>query len=224
MKHLSQFIFSPIGSKIIMALAGTMIFLFLIGHVLGNLLIFNGSDSLNTYAHWLQNNPLLWVFRLTMLGLLSLHIFIALRLYIQNKYARPISYQVDKDIQLGFSEKTMIVSGLLIFIFIIFHIGHLTLGWLPTTSLAIDNNIKMVNVYENIVNGFQVSWVALFYIVSMLIIGLHLHHSLKSLFQTLGFHNHNLHWLVYRLTPIMIAVLVLAFISIPAAVLMGWIQ
>jgi len=204
-----------------MALSGAMILLFLLGHALGNLLIFSGQNSLNTYAHWLQNSPLLWPFRMGMLLLFTLHIFMALRLYLQNRFARPLTYSVNNDIQLSFSSRTMIVSGLIIFLFLIFHIAQLTLGWVSSTSLEIDSTLQMVDVYSNVVVGFQQPAIAIFYIISLLVIGLHLHHSIKSLFQTLGFHHHNFHQFIDFLAPVLILVLTLAFMSIPLAVLSG---
>ena len=224
MKHFKNFIFSPIGSKIIMALGGAGIIFFLIGHALGNLLIFNGPQSLNTYAHWLQNNPFLWIFRIGMLTIFFLHVVIAIRLTRENRQARPIPYAVNTSLQLGFSEKTMIFSGSIIFIFIIFHLAHLTLGWLPTTSLTTLDENAMLNVYQNVVKGFQVPWISGIYIFVMLIIGLHLHHSLKSLFQTLGFHHQNFHLISNALSPVLIIALILAFIAIPIAVLTGVIS
>ena len=224
MQRLVNFILSPIGAKIIMALSGALIILFLLGHVLGNLLIFNGQQSLNTYAHWLQNNPFLWIFRLSMIVLLVLHIFIALRLAHQNKLARPIDYEVKKSIQLGLSEKTMILSGALIFAFIIFHIAHLSLGLIPPSSLEALDSRQMLDVYTNVVSSFQQPIITIIYILSILVIGLHLYHSLKSLFQTLGFHHENFHLVLNALSPILIIALIVAFISIPIAVLSGMIS
>ena len=206
-----------------MALSGAMILLFIIGHALGNLLIFSGPNSLNTYAYWLQNSPMLWVFRLTMLAFLILHSLLAIRLYFQNRSARPVQYAVESDIQLTFSSKTMIFSGLIIFAFIAFHIAHLTLGWVSTTSLDIEVDNKMIDVYANVVRGFQQPSISIFYVVSVLIIGLHLHHSIKSLFQTLGFHHQNFHQFIDYLAPALIAVLTLAFMSIPLAALFGFL-
>ncbi len=206
-----------------MALSGAMILLFLVGHALGNLLIFRGQESLNSYAYWLQNSPLLWGFRATMLLLLMLHVMLAVRLYLQNKKARPVAYAVNKDMQLTFSAKTMIFSGAIIFAFIIFHIAHLTLGWISTTSLEVEAGQQMIDVYSNVVAGFKLPEIALFYVISLLVIGLHLHHSIKSLFQTLGFHHENFHQMIDYLAPAVIVILTLVFISIPLAVLFGYL-
>ena len=206
-----------------MALSGAMILLFIVGHALGNLLIFSGQNSLNNYASWLQNSPMLWVFRITMLMFLLLHSVLAIRLYLQNRSARPVRYAIDEDIQLSFSAKTMIFSGLIIFAFIIFHIAHLTLGWVSSTSLDVQAGHKMIDVYSNVVRGFQQPAIAIFYVFSVLIIGLHLHHSIKSLFQTLGFHHENFHQFIDYLAPTMILILTVAFMSIPLAVLFGYL-
>lgn len=207
-----------------MALSGAMIILFLFGHALGNLLIFSGQNSLNTYAYWLQNSPMLWVFRITMLLLLLLHVFLAIRIYLQNRSARPVQYAINEDIQLTFSAKTMIFSGVFIFAFIVFHIAHLTLGWVSSTTLDIEVDHKMIDVYSNVVRGFQQPAITAFYVLSLSVIGLHLHHSIKSLFQTLGFHHENFHQFIDYLAPSMIIILTAAFISIPLAVLFGYLS
>ncbi len=207
-----------------MALSGGLILLFLLGHALGNLLIFINPNTLNTYAHWLQHSPFLWVFRLTMLALFSLHIFLALRVYFQNRSARPIAYAIDKDIQLSLPAKMMFYTGLTTFIFILFHLAHLTIGWVPTTSFELLKTTQMVDVYSNLVRGFNNPYINFFYLFSMLAIGLHLHHALKSLFQTLGFHNQGFHQLLNYMSPILIGILMLAFISIPISVTTGFLN
>lgn len=218
-----NFIRSPIGGKIIMALSGLVFILFLLGHVLGNLLIFSGQSSLNTYAHWLQQSSFLWVFRIAMLSLIIIHIILALINFINNRSARPVGYAVSQDIQLSKSAKSMVISGFVILIFIIFHLAHLTLGWVNTTSLLILDNNQMVDVYNNVVRGFKQPMISAFYLFSMLLIGLHLQHAFKSLFQTLGFHHENFHLFLKYFTPILIIALVLAFSAIPIAVLLGYL-
>jgi len=221
MQKILRFFNSPIGSKIIMALSGGMIVLFLLFHALGNLLIFNSQSILNSYAHWLQHSPFLWVFRTMMLTLLGLHVFLALKIYFQNRLARPFAYSVNREIQLHFSSKSMMISGLVILAFIIFHILQLTLGWVSTTSLEISAVTHKIDVYSNVVKGFQNPIISFFYLISLFLIGLHLHHAIKSLFQTLGFHHENFHKLLDYLAPILIITLILAFMSIPIAVFMG---
>lgn len=224
MKKIILFIHSSIGMKIIMALTGLLMILFLLGHVSGNLLIFSGQESINRYAHWLQNNPLLWFFRLGMLFLLSLHLYLAIRTHIQNRRARTTGYALHKDIQLGFSAKTMIVSGILILGFIVFHIMHLTLGWVIETEQfgQLDKN-GLHDVYHNLVMGFQHIWVSFIYLLALLLIALHLHHAFKSLFQTLGFHHQNFHYLLAFAGPVLNGFIILAFMLIPIAVMFNFI-
>ena len=220
MHKILRFISSPIGGKIIMALSGSLIIIFLLFHMLGNLLIFNSQSILNSYAHWLHHSPILWVFRFIMLSLFSLHVFLALKLYLQNRLARPKSYFINKEIQLRLSSKSMMLSGLVIFVFILFHISHLTMGWVSTTSLELLASSQKIDVYSNIVRGFQNPLISLFYLFSLFLLGLHLHHAIKSLFQTLGFHHENFHKLLDYLSPILIFSLILAFMSIPIAVIL----
>jgi len=224
MQKIIQFINSPIGCKILTALSGGMIFLFLLFHVLGNLLIFYSQNTLNIYAHWLQHSPFLWVFRTVMISLLSLHVFLAIRAFIQNRCARPVAYFINKDIQLKSSSKTMIISGLIIFVFIFFHLSHLTIGWISTTSFTVLDDNQHVDVYANVIRGFQQPVISIFYLCSLLIIGFHLHHAIKSMFQTLGFHHENFHKILDFFSPILIIALILAYMSIPLAVMVGVLQ
>ncbi|MFK5894106.1 MAG: succinate dehydrogenase cytochrome b subunit [Pseudomonadota bacterium] len=223
MQKFLYFISSPIGGKIVMALSGAMMIIFLLGHALGNLLIFSSQNALNSYAHWLQHSPFLWVFRISMLLLLSLHIFLAVQLYLQNRIARPVSYYINKDIQLSFSAKTMVLSGFFTLLFVFFHIAHLTLGWVPTTSFELLDNNQMIDVYNNVVRGFKQPLISLFYLFSIFIISLHLRHAIKSIFQTLGFHHENFHRFLDYLSPALILALMLAFMSIPLSVMSGFL-
>jgi succinate dehydrogenase cytochrome b subunit len=224
MQKILYFITSPIGGKIIMALSGALIILFLMGHALGNLLIFSSQSSLNSYAHWLQNSSFLWVFRITMLFLLLLHVSLAVRIYLLNRSARMTPYFVHKDIQLTLSSKTMMLSGLITFVFIVFHIAHLTLGWVSTTSfIELDSN-QMIDVYNNVIRGFKQPGISFIYLFCILFMSLHLHHALRSLFQTLGFHHENLHKFLDYMVPALIIALMLSFISIPLSVILGFLQ
>ena len=224
MQKILLFITSPIGGKIIMALSGVIIIIFLLGHALGNLLIFSSQSSLNSYAHWLQQSSFLWVFRFTMLFLLLLHVFLAVRIYLQNRSARIAPYFISKDIQLSLSSKTMFLTGLLTLVFIFFHIAHLTIGWVSTTSFTELDNNQMIDVYNNVIRGFKQPAISFFYLFSILFMSLHLHHAVKSLFQTLGFHHENLHKFLDYLAPALIITLMLAFISIPLSVMLGLLQ
>lgn len=224
-RKLNHFIHSAIGLKIVMALTGLLMLFFLLGHVLGNLLVFSGRFALNNYAHFLQTNPLLWGFRLMMLALIGLHIYLGIRAWLVNRHARPQPYAMDTSIQLSISSRWMLFSGLTILIFILFHIAHLTLGWIgdPAVFQARDAN-HMLDVYGRVVSGFQNTWISGFYMLFILLLGFHLQHATRSLFQTLGFHHENLQRILAVLAPLFNWFLVLSFLLIPIAVQSGWIM
>ncbi len=207
-----------------MALTGLLMIFFLLGHVLGNLLLFSGQQALNDYAHWLQNNPLLWGFRIAMLLLIGLHIYLAVRSAWLNYRARPVAYRVKKHIQLRLSSRLMLLSGLLVLVFVVVHIMHLTLGMIGDNTYfgQLDNN-QMRDVYHHVIKGFQDPLMSGFYLLSLVFVGLHLRHGLRSLFQTLGFHHENLIRILAWLLPAFNLFLILAFMLIPVAVLLGWV-
>lgn len=187
-----RFYQSSIGKKILVALTGAGLVGFLIAHLIGNLLVFAGPEALNGYAKKLHDlGPLLWVFRIGLLGMIAVHIIATVQLTIANRAARPQPYGVDSTRKATKSSRIMIWSGLTILAFVIYHLMHYTWGvangyydkenlryWLPNGDH---------NVYNMVIDGF--SWVpaSLFYIVAMGLLFSHLGHGIASIFQTLGF-------------------------------------
>jgi len=210
-----------IGKKLLMAVTGLILFLFLLGHLLGNLLIFNGSEAINAYAYWLQNNPLLWLIRLFMLVIVGLHIYLALCLAKENYSARKISYRVKRDLQLDWASKGMLGGGIFIALFLIFHIIHLTLGWINTDVFnQIDAN-GLPDIYFRLISAFQNIWISSLYILAIFVITLHLSHALKSFFHTMGFHHQNSQQMIRYLVPVLVVAFAMAFIAIPLCVMLG---
>ena len=134
MCSLCNFIHSTIGRKILMALSGLTLVLFVMGHMLGNLQIFLGPDVINAYAyklHHLLPSSALWAVRLVLLGTIAVHLWAAVTLTLDNRKARPQSYQEDKVVQASYSSRTMRMSGIILLAFIIFHIAHFTVRIVP---------------------------------------------------------------------------------------------
>lgn len=186
-----RFYHSSIGKKIIVALTGAGLVLFLVTHLLGNLLVFAGPEALNAYAKKLHDlGPLLWVFRFGLLGMVALHIAGTVQLTIANRAARPQAYGVDSTRKASRSSRAMIWSGLTILAFVLYHLMHYTWGvangyydpanaryWLPSGDH---------NVYNMVVDGFSWAPASVFYIVAMGMLFSHLGHGIASVFQTLG--------------------------------------
>src|ERR1700743_703423 len=175
---------STSGKKIVMAVTGILMFAFVIGHLLGNLQVFEGPAKLNAYGAFLHSiGEFLWPVRIILLIAVTLHIVATVQLALRQKRARPVAYSVKKAIASSYASRTMYWSGPIVLAFIIFHLLHLTAGYIHPGAAYIEGD-----VYHNVVSGFQVWWVSLSYIVAVSLLGLHLRHGLWSMFQTLGIH------------------------------------
>src|ERR1700744_578964 len=208
------------GKKAVMAVTGAILFIFVIGHLAGNLQVFEGPAKLKAYGKLLHEvGELLWTVRIVLLLCVTLHIIATVQLALLKKRARPIEYSVKKAIASSYASRTMYWSGPIVLAFIIFHLLHLTAGWVHPGAAYIEGD-----VYHNVVSGFQVWWVSLSYIVAISLLGLHLRHGLWSMFQTLGIHQ-PLHTAALKQAALVIALLiVLGYISIPITVLLGLVK
>jgi succinate dehydrogenase / fumarate reductase cytochrome b subunit len=208
------------GKKAVMAVTGAILFLFVIGHLLGNLQVFDGPDRLNAYGRFLKNlGELLWIVRIVLLAAVGLHIVATVQLALRNQKARPVGYKVKKWVNSNYADRTMYWSGPIVLAFVIFHLLQFTAGYIHPESQFIEGD-----VYHNVVAGFQVWWVSAWYIFSMILLGFHLRHGLWSMFQSVGM-NHPRHTPALQQAALWIAILITAgYISIPIAVLVGWVR
>jgi succinate dehydrogenase / fumarate reductase, cytochrome b subunit len=211
---------STVGKKIVMAVTGILLFAFVIGHLLGNLQVFEGPAKLNAYGAFLHSiGEFLWPVRIILLIAVALHIVATVQLALRKKRARPVEYSVKKAIASSYASRTMYWSGPIVLAFIIFHLLHLTAGYIHPGAAYIEGD-----VYHNVVSGFQVWWVSLSYIVAVSLLGLHLRHGLWSMFQTLGIHQPQ-YTLRFKKAALVIALLItLGYISIPISVLLGLVK
>jgi succinate dehydrogenase / fumarate reductase, cytochrome b subunit len=211
---------STVGKKIVMAVTGILLFVFVIGHLLGNLQVFEGPAKLNAYGAFLHSiGEFLWPVRIILLIAVTLHIVATVQLALLKKRARPIEYSVKKAIASSYASRTMYWSGPIVLAFIIFHLLHLTAGYIHPGAAYIEGD-----VYHNVVSGFKVWWVSLSYIVAISLLGLHLRHGLWSMFQTLGIHQPQ-HTVRFKKAAMVIALLItLGYISIPISVLLGLVK
>lgn len=216
---------SSLGAKYMMAVTGIGLFFFIIGHVAGNLLLYVGQDAMNAYAAGLQQLPfgLLWVARILLLLGFGLHIAMAYYLTTTNRQARPVAYQSKKYIKASFASRTMPMSGTIVLLFLLYHLAHFTFRIVNYAGDLVDSK-GLDDVYTMVVTGFQQPLIAALYIVAMLLLGLHLHHGLSSLFQSLGLNHSKYNPLLRRGFPALGWVVVLAGASIPLSVLTGIIK
>ena len=211
---------TTVGKKAVMAITGVILFGFVVGHLLGNLQIFLPPEHINHYAATLRSLPgLLWGARITLLISVGLHIWSSWQLWLLQREARPIGYVKKTNLNSTYASRTMMWSGPIILAFVIFHLLHLTFGTIHPGGPFDEHN-----VYNNVVTGFQVWPVSLFYIIAMIMLCYHLYHGMWSMFQTLGL-SHPVYtpWLraLAKIVAILIAV---GNISIPVAILAGFIK
>jgi succinate dehydrogenase / fumarate reductase cytochrome b subunit len=137
MKLLPRPVRSSLGSKYVMAVTGFLLIGFVITHMAGNLLLFAGPDALNSYAHALKDKPaLLWTARLILLLIFVVHVVLGIRLTLQNKAARPVPYACEDTLQASWASRHMLLTGLVLLAFVIYHLAHFTLGVVPTQNTA----------------------------------------------------------------------------------------
>ena len=213
-----HFYTSTIGKKAVMAVSGLILFLFVIGHLIGNLQIYEGPEKLNNYAVFLRSMPaLLWTVRITLLVMVILHIWSSVLLALRKIDARPIGYVKHQSTQSSYASRTMYWSGPIILAFVIYHLLDFTFG-------TVNPNFQEGNVYANVIASFQKIPVTAFYIIAMLALCLHLYHGLWSAFQSLGF-AHPRYTPVLKRGAAVVAILIAAGnISIPLSVLAGLVQ
>jgi succinate dehydrogenase / fumarate reductase cytochrome b subunit len=191
MTWLSDFWRSSIGGKVTMAVTGLLLFGFVVAHLLGNLLLLSGPSAINAYAKWLHDmGPLLWVARAGLLAIFVLHIVTAIRLSRANKAARPVAYSKPGTVQATFASRSMVLSGLSVLAFVIYHLLHFTFGvtnpgHFARKAAAFGGH----DVYAMVTASFQVPAIAIAYAAFQVVLFLHLSHGMQSLAQTLGF-NH----------------------------------
>jgi succinate dehydrogenase / fumarate reductase cytochrome b subunit len=171
---------STLGKKYLMAATGTFLFVFVLGHMGGNMLLYVSPEALNAYGHKLQNSgALLWIFRLVMLFAVGVHVIASVQLWLRNRASRPVQYRVFNPPSVDYAARTMVWSGPIILLFILYHLAHFTVG-------SAHHDFIRGDVYHNVVSAFQIWWVAGIYMVANLLLAIHLYHGLWSVFQTAG--------------------------------------
>ena len=204
-----------------MALTGLVLAGFVLGHMTGNLLMFKSPAAINAYAKWLHENvALLWTARSVLLISVFAHIWVGIQLTLENRAARAGGPAAEATRRATIGSRTMPYSGVVILGFVIFHLLHFTLKAVALGDVAVDPN----DVYKMVVTGFSCKTVAVFYIISMLLLCLHLSHGVSSVFQTLGLRNERWRGRLDVLALAYAWIVALGFISIPLAVLTGCLK
>jgi succinate dehydrogenase / fumarate reductase, cytochrome b subunit len=212
---VARFYDSTLGKKAIMAVTGLVMFGYLILHMLGNLQIYLGREVMDHYAAALHANaPLLWGARVILLVSVILHIWASIQLSAVKSAARPVGYVKTGNVQATLASRTMMLSGPIIAIFVVFHLLHLTTG-------TVHPQFVELHPFENLVTGFHQPIVALGYIVAMIFVGMHLRHGIWSMFQSVGANHPRYTPKIQMFAAVFSWILIAGFISVPVAVLLG---
>ena len=210
-----------IGRKVIMAVTGLLMVLFVIGHMLGNLTIFAGPNGINSYAfHLHELAPVVWGTRIVMGAAVLLHLFISIQITLENSAAKPDRYAVQNHLRATWMSRNMIWTGAIIGAFIVYHLLHFTFRITPNLALGFDY-LNRFDVYTMVVRALGSVVTGLVYIVAMVALGFHLWHGVYSMFGSLGLDSARYMNGIRRIAAFAATVIALANISVPVAVLTG---
>jgi succinate dehydrogenase / fumarate reductase cytochrome b subunit len=220
MSQAPGFLGSSIGRKVIMAVTGVILFGYVFGHMIGNLQVYLGPEALNHYAVLLRtilHGWALWVVRIVMLAAVGLHIWAAAALTLESRRARPQAYGEVKWKESTYASRTMRWGGVILLLFIIFHILNLTTG-------TVHPNFVEGDVYRNFVVAFQNVPTSIAYVIAMIALALHLRHGVWSMFQTLGVSHPRYIALAHAAAWAFAVIILVGNLSFPIMVLAGVIH
>jgi succinate dehydrogenase / fumarate reductase, cytochrome b subunit len=209
---------SSIGFKILMAVTGVVLSGFVLGHMAGNLQVFQGQEAIDGYAKFLRREPaILWMVRLVLLASVLLHSWAYLVLTRRSQKARPTGYRVKAFKETSYASASMRLTGPVLLAFIIYHILHMTTG-------TVHSDFREGAVYHNLIVAFSAAPVAIVYLLAMGMLGFHLWHGVWSLFQTLGFSQPRRRSFGRWFATIFTLLVVLGFAAVPLAILSGGVK
>jgi succinate dehydrogenase / fumarate reductase cytochrome b subunit len=209
---------SSIGLKILMAVTGVILSGFVLGHMAGNLQVFQGQEAIDGYAKFLRREPaLLWMVRLVLLTSVLVHIWAYLVLTRINLKARPARYREKAHKEASFASVSMRLTGPILLAFIIYHILHMTTG-------TVHSSFREGAVYDNLTSAFSSAVVVVIYVVAMIMLGFHLWHGVWSMFQTLGFSQTRHGTVARHFATVFTLLVVLGFIAVPLAIFSGAVK
>ncbi len=208
-----------------MALSGLLLFGFVLVHMAGNLKVYQGAEKMNAYGEFLRevgapvfgHGQLLWVARLVLLAAAAVHIWAAWSVTRQSRAARPVAYRATASVQSTYAARTMRWGGVIVLLFVLYHLADLTLGWT-------NPDFRPGMPYQNLVASFSNPLVAGFYVAANVALGFHLAHGLWSLCQSLGWSHPTLDPWRRRFATFFALVVTLGNLSFPLAVLAGVVR
>ena len=216
---------TTIGKKVAMALAGLVLFGYLVLHLIGNLKVFTGEQHFNEYSEFLRtvgapalgHSQLLWIVRLILLAALLVHVVAYLQLWAKSRAARTVGYRKYEPEVFSRASRAMKWGGIAILLFVVYHILHLTTG-------DVHPQFEAHQAYRNLVNGFQSPLSSAIYVIGMIAVGMHVYHGLWSATQTLALNNKHYNHLRRPIALGIALVITLGFLSVPFAVWLGIVE
>jgi succinate dehydrogenase / fumarate reductase cytochrome b subunit len=225
MTWFGNFYRSSIGKKAVMALTGLVLFGWIFLHMVGNLKLYMGAVHMNEYAHFLRamgapavpESGILWAMRLLLLVCVIFHIHAAYALTRMAAAARPVGYRDRQYVKATYASRTMRWGGVILLLFIIYHLLHLTTG-------QAHHDFVKDDAYHNVTTGLRVWWVAAIYIIANLALGLHLYHGVWAMFGSLGLINPRIEAFRRAFATAFAVLITMGNISFPLAVLTGIVR
>ncbi|WP_433477282.1 succinate dehydrogenase cytochrome b subunit [Spirillospora sp. CA-142024] len=219
---------STIGKKAVMAVTGGILVLYLVAHMIGNLKIFLGAEEFNHYAHWLRtmgepavpHRTVLTLIEVVLGASVVLHMWSAVSLARRASAARPVKYRSKKKSHAqGYATQTMRYGGVIIAVYVIWHL-------LDLTFFVVNPKGADATPYERMVADFDPSrwYITVWYVVAILLVGLHLNHGIWSAFQTLGLRSPRSHNALRSLAGTVAALVTLGFVAVPVSITFGWVS
>ena len=213
-----------------MASTGCVLFLFAVGHLIGNLQVFLGPEPINRYGAFLQGlTELLWPVRAVMLTMIVLHFWSASRLSLENRAARPVDYTTWNPTVASYASRTMFMGGIIVGAFIIYHILHYTalvdavnLTGKSFVGPAFTDAQGRHDIFKMLIVGFNQPIVSLFYIISVGALSLHISHGTRAMVQSLGLKSRSYDDVVRYFSTGIAIFLFVGYSSIPVAILLGF--
>ncbi|MFQ5678475.1 MAG: succinate dehydrogenase cytochrome b subunit [Gemmatimonadota bacterium] len=225
MRRVLSFYGTTVGKKVAMAGSGGLLLLFVLGHMIGNLKVYQGPEAYNAYAEGLReagapllsHGELLWIARILLLAALLIHVTAAIQLTRISRTARSMGYARTPHEEISYASRTVRWGGTIIFLFVVYHLLHLTWGTVHPAFVRGD-------VYHNFVAGFQVWPVSVVYMLGMIVLGLHIYHGTWSMMQTLGIDPPRYGRYRRPFAALVALVIVAGNLSFPLAVLLGVVR
>lgn len=211
-----------VGKKIIMAVTGLAMSFYVIMHLLGNMSFFSGPDGINAYAKMLHSlGPLLWIIRLIMAAVLGLHMIFGIQLALENRTSKARKYAISKHLSATAAGKIMIWTGLLIALYLGYHLLHFTVQ-IISPEFSASRNLDALgrpDVFSMVVHNFRHAAISIIYVAAMAAVGLHLSHGLQSMVQTLGLNNEKTLPVMVKIGAAAAFALFLGYAAIPAGII-----